>query len=644
MIATSVFLLMVCINPVSAEETDVICRGETLTITVRLLQNGSYGDPVPHQELEFFDQTYNILLGKTLTDSEGFASIDWYLPYTHSLGPTLINVTFRGNESLALSPCCQWTTITVFSSTKMEILIENEIVFPDDDIQLTVSLENDAQEAISNANITIFHNEIPLVYGITNATGQILFTINCNSTWADIGFNEITIVYERNMQEFNDGVSKLFDIEVRRIITTIESNEFPLNMISNDSYSIPIIATAAEVALPYISLTVSLDDIFISNIETNQFGNAQLILSIDERFSIGPHQLKIEYQGSFRYNSSQILIDFVIRSPVLFDITSPEYIEIGTVSNIMLKISDIFNRHIDTSSVTLIDLTTNAIIVQPIPFNQTHVNFSIQFESHRGTRTFLINITGNNFIFNSNYTFSIDIWLKPRLILTKSNIFGYASPNQIIALNIQIISNNESCINRTIAVYNSSNTLLAISRTDNYGLVAFSIASPSYEGEIQLSIIFIGNNSDYELSSSLYYSYIVSRLIPVDVKLLNYHVFTHLQELHIQIQIFGLNGSVLEDVQLNYEWLLYNYATTSSREGLVDIHLSVPSEPGSYLFSYEIPANNQLLPSRGSMIIVISSSDAFASQGVGVGGITTSICISLFLICLPLLRRHYLFG
>ena len=52
---------------VCAEEF-VACRGDEITITARLLQNGSYGDPVPFQEVYFFDQTYNTFLGTSFTD------------------------------------------------------------------------------------------------------------------------------------------------------------------------------------------------------------------------------------------------------------------------------------------------------------------------------------------------------------------------------------------------------------------------------------------------------------------------------------------------------------------------------------------------------------------------------------------------
>ena len=42
---------------VLADEQMVVCRGETLQISARLLMNGTYGDPAPYQIIEFFDET-----------------------------------------------------------------------------------------------------------------------------------------------------------------------------------------------------------------------------------------------------------------------------------------------------------------------------------------------------------------------------------------------------------------------------------------------------------------------------------------------------------------------------------------------------------------------------------------------------------
>jgi hypothetical protein len=60
-----------------------VCRGEVITITARLLQNITFGSPVPNQELEFYDETINQYISSAVTDSQGFASIDSLCSMSH---------------------------------------------------------------------------------------------------------------------------------------------------------------------------------------------------------------------------------------------------------------------------------------------------------------------------------------------------------------------------------------------------------------------------------------------------------------------------------------------------------------------------------------------------------------------------------
>ena len=51
------FLFSMNIGVASADENLVAIRGESATLAVILLQNGTYGEPVPEQTINFFDQT-----------------------------------------------------------------------------------------------------------------------------------------------------------------------------------------------------------------------------------------------------------------------------------------------------------------------------------------------------------------------------------------------------------------------------------------------------------------------------------------------------------------------------------------------------------------------------------------------------------
>ena len=123
LLISTLFLLVISYNIgiATADEELVAIRGEDVTISVILLQNGTYGDPVPEQEIEFFDQTNNLLLGIETTDSNGLASIIWNIPSDYLLGPTTVNATFRGNESIFLAPSYQNIILNILASTEITL-------------------------------------------------------------------------------------------------------------------------------------------------------------------------------------------------------------------------------------------------------------------------------------------------------------------------------------------------------------------------------------------------------------------------------------------------------------------------------------------------------------------------------------------
>ena len=187
-LVTSIFLLaMYCPYPVSADNEIIVSRGENFTISIVLLQNGSYGDPVPNQPVEFFDQTYDTFLGSTFTDIKGEAHLEYVFLLSHPLGSTLINVTYRGNPSLALAPTCQWTQVIVVSTSAIEFQITNTMLSPRDQLIFSTFLTDDTNSPIQNAILTVYCNEILLTTGRTNNTGFIEFNIDCNDTWYQLG-------------------------------------------------------------------------------------------------------------------------------------------------------------------------------------------------------------------------------------------------------------------------------------------------------------------------------------------------------------------------------------------------------------------------------------------------------------------------
>ena len=140
-------------HSVAAEEFPVISRGESVNITATLLTNGTSGEPLPNQAVFFFDETTNNLMASTKTDSNGIASLDYSFPMNHPLGNTLINVTFRGNTSLALAPTCQWFILTITSVTNIEVSTQKTEFAPNDNLEFSVCLTDDAENPVESAKI-----------------------------------------------------------------------------------------------------------------------------------------------------------------------------------------------------------------------------------------------------------------------------------------------------------------------------------------------------------------------------------------------------------------------------------------------------------------------------------------------------------
>ncbi|MHA2022761.1 MAG: hypothetical protein ACTSWQ_03775, partial [Candidatus Thorarchaeota archaeon] len=148
---STLILLIISLNIgiANADEELAAIRGENVTISVVLLQNGTYGNPVPEQEIEFFDQTNNLLLGINITDANGLASIIWNIPLDYSLGPTIVNATFRGNESIFLAPSDQSIILNILASTEIILHDTPTLLAPGDVLSFSVSLFDDVSNPLT---------------------------------------------------------------------------------------------------------------------------------------------------------------------------------------------------------------------------------------------------------------------------------------------------------------------------------------------------------------------------------------------------------------------------------------------------------------------------------------------------------------
>ncbi|MFX1261780.1 MAG: hypothetical protein ACFFAZ_06825, partial [Promethearchaeota archaeon] len=153
----------------SAEEIPVVVRGDSLPITARLLQNGTYGNPVANQRLFFYDQTQDVLIGSALTDTNGYATVSWNVSINHPLGPSMLNVTFEGNTSLSLSSSCQWSSVIVVSATVIEVQVDENSIHPEDETALIAKITDDHNASISGVTMAVYSEDTLLAVAPTNA-------------------------------------------------------------------------------------------------------------------------------------------------------------------------------------------------------------------------------------------------------------------------------------------------------------------------------------------------------------------------------------------------------------------------------------------------------------------------------------------
>ncbi|MGD2072338.1 MAG: hypothetical protein PVG65_02490, partial [Candidatus Thorarchaeota archaeon] len=144
------FLISSTTTNVSANDQFVVCRGDTVQISVRLLTNGTYGVPAPHQIIEFFDESNNLFIDSVTTDLNGYASIDWYIPLSYRLGITIVNATFRGNDTCALAPSHQQVSIIIKTTTYLDIQVDKVNLVPTDQLIFTILLTDDNSNFLTN--------------------------------------------------------------------------------------------------------------------------------------------------------------------------------------------------------------------------------------------------------------------------------------------------------------------------------------------------------------------------------------------------------------------------------------------------------------------------------------------------------------
>ena len=628
----------------SAEEIPVVIRGELAPITARLLQNGTFGDPVMNQCLLFYDQTQDVFIGSAITDSNGYATVQWNVSINHPLGISLLNVTFEGNTSLSLSPSYQWSSVIVVSQTFIEVQVDEYAIHPEDEITLAARVVDDHNVSIVGVSIAVYSDSTLLSAGSTNASGYATFIINCNISWCIIGENTLRVTFEQDLIRFLHGSASLISVNVHRITTSLEiQGSYDSEVHLNNSFSMQMVIQAEGENHSNASLLAFIDESLIDAPVSDGNGLVNLTLEIDSRYLLGTHTLKIEYAGSFRYASSYLELELVVISPAIIHVEFPESVQTGAETEVQVVLHDLFQRPIPNAVITIFDeLTQESHLISFSPGQTTAISH-IAFTGSLGPRNLRIMASENSFLTNTTRIISVTVWCKPRIFMLYQSILGYASPSQDVTFQIQLNASGIQMPDRLIE-WQIEDYLVTSSVTNNNGVAEETFGLPSMEGSYLLIISYNGSILDYELPIGLEYEIIVSRIIPVSVKLVGYSVSTAIQEIAVRLSIIALNGTPLESVKLHYEWLNYRSFAVSQEFGIVEIGLRIPLASGAYNLYYETEDSAFIHSSTGYHIITISKTEAMASQGVGIPIIVLSLGVSVSLASMPILLRRRLVG
>ncbi|TFF86902.1 hypothetical protein EU519_00555 [Candidatus Thorarchaeota archaeon] len=625
---------------VDAEEPFFACRGEDVVISITLLQNGTYGEPVPYQPVEFFDQTNNLLLGTTYTDSLGFGSITWLIPLDYQVGITTLNATFRGNASLFLAPTSTSVILHIMSSTEIQTNLTYLLCAPGDAITLETTLLDDEGTPLPNHPINIRREFQTIATSHTNASGIATFAIDCNTSWLVLGENEVRIVYDQNLSEHRAESQESITIHMQQIQSMITINSNVTDAISlRNNLQYQITLASPEGPLPNSMVRITLDGHLLLETLTDFQGNCSTTIAIDDQFSLGDHSIRIEYFGSERYSSCHKTDSISVTSPLNFTAQVPSPVVAGRTTSLNISASDIMGRPVPGLILDLNDTSSGTQLRGYFNPNSTQTMFTVPFSEPLGSHIVLFHPSGNAYIEATTFEIVVVVWSQPVFDLLSSSIENYAWPNQEVTLEIRLSDWLGNLANREVAIgLDGTNQSSVV--TNQAGIVRLSFSAPSTQQQHIMTLSYTGNSLSYERGTVYEYSFTVTRTMPVDVYLDDYEFQYPLKRIVVNLQTKGLNGSRVGGLQVSFSWLVTDVEYTSSTDGYVTLHLSVPNEAGVFTLTYSVESVDTVHGMNGSFLIVVRQLDIRASGGLGVPIIALALVLPAAIVAIPTLIRR----
>ncbi|MBD3159674.1 MAG: hypothetical protein GF309_12865 [Candidatus Lokiarchaeota archaeon] len=643
-VAVLLFIFLSCNSvPVEGSETPAYARGEKITIECYLLQNGTYGDPVSNQEVEFFDQTYDTYIGSSITDENGFASVEWQIPIIHPLGETTLNITFRGNETLALSPSVQWTVITILSSTTITPTIHNNSLHPFDTLNMSVRLTDDTGFPLNSQLIRLLSGGQTIQSTFTGENGSFELFLECNLSWANLGYNTINIMYGGNSTEYLQPSHSSVGFTLEKKATKIFiSDNTTLYSRLNDSHRFSVTLSSGEESVRNASIEIRINNEYYDTQFTTTYGTAFVDVHFNESFSVGNHTMSIHYHGSERYEASDSFRTIILSSPCFVDFDEKETLTVNSPNIITMELRDAFNRPIPRANVTITD-TISRENASGIRQENGIYSFTIFFTKQLGSRDLLLHIYDMPYLLNHTYSFQVYVWSQPEFEFLYCSTMGYAAPGQTISFLVSLTDSYGPIFYSEVQILMNNNEYGAV-HSDGNGQISGSITIPEKEGYHSIALHYGGNKSGFILNRTRIFQINVSHSIPVVPWSISSRFIPMEKRISVKMMLLALNGSMIEGLQTTYKWLNQSYRTRTSKSGLLDLSLGIPNHPGTYTLEYHIESTQGIKDYDGFLEIEVTGFDISKSNGFGLLPFTLSIAFSFSLVLLPPLRKRYLLG
>ncbi|MHA1771163.1 MAG: hypothetical protein ACTSYL_09045 [Candidatus Thorarchaeota archaeon] len=622
---------------VVANDSVIVTRGRSVVIVASLGGTVPPDIPLEGQVIWFFDESHDLLIGSNKTDHDGVAMFCWNIPRNYYLGYTLVNTTFRGNISLALAPSAQWIWMDIMASSNLDISLESTNLAPGDFLNISARLHDDLGAPLSNVTLSLSTNSDTIGVTTTDENGTAYFVEHCNSSWLQFGTNRLVVAFLGDPSLHILPTSSDFQIDFQKIPTSIDLISFTDRSLTiNKTLTMNLSLNTPSDFISGGAIHVFLDGLEIRKYSTGDTGNFTIELYLSSNISIGSHTLRFLYFGTDRYSLSSLDFSFNVTTPLLVNVTIPQPLVLGSWGTIYIHPYDLFGHPVASGELRLSEESTNlSILIGLDSTGENVIRFPVR--GVRGYHILSLSITKNDFLHNSSLDIQTIYYSRPEIILVNSTIQGYARPEQQISFYLNIKSESGPWGNHEL-IYNLSVSNEQQTQTDQYGYAQVTLDAPLNESTYCVNISTIPGS--FEIPASFLYNYSVRVKIPTTIELIEFLVLPVLKEVEVRLQIIALNGSTLPNVDLYYSWISISGQVVSNTDGLVVLHLPIPSQSGIYRLFYEIMDAPTIAAASGFYDLSIDSTDVMASQGVGFGPFTTSIILSVFIVIVAGIRKR----